>query len=939
MKLQQGIRKLILIQAGSHRFSVFPMDNPVSIYGRNNLGKSQSINALQFLLFNNSKDMDFGSYDSSQSKEFYFKSEYSMIIAEIMVQEGVFLIGAAGKGPLHQYEYEHFLIKTHFKKSDFFDDDQHLKAKDIFKNFEKNGHPVNFLNKDQLKLALTGNYHAANIKHDITLFPIREATDSRIKVFNQIFKNLLTMKKLSDREIKSLVLEVFSNVLANTKVDFMRVRAEAFREYDGLKHEVEMIKDNEGEIRKLQTDFSTMITSRESLSDIKSRLRHICEVRLTKIPDETEEVLAKKVELQNVLDNSKVIFDAIMSAQQDTTSCLTLIRKSIETLESHKNYFNLILSMNHNDHDLVIAKYQNSINSYSSKRSDLSRSIDTTQKVSTSVLRKNIQDQESRIEDLESELSRITNRDTWMDQLNYTAEEKQKLSKVLNPKFMNLSKSKMFSSSNLPNVFDKAFEIDGNQFISDEVSIDVSSIRSQSFKDEDPAEVQMQIEMAKARLDQLMTELNVASDLEAALASLATLDAQIKKESADLQTFESFIENLKTEPEMIARQSELEEELKSCKERLVAESERNHMIENQIRGCDEKIRSLRLESDSLRTIGHESFYRDPAAPFVDIDADDNILSNNDYIASLIDDGKQQYGRFKGSETAFNNSKERIFTRYTKHAAEQDDADIVRKLTEELDAMPEKINFLDKLHHEAVVKLASALNNLQKNYQRLESQINDFNRKVNSKKVSNLKSFKLRLLPNQKALDAIMTLMSSIEKDALDLFSSTSDKKMDLALSNDAINYLGDMVDELGGHSLTIAELFELGFEITDANDNTVTHTKIDGHVSNGTTMTIKALLNMNLMRFFFDNRVVVHLPFYVDEATNIDDTNRRSLNTTSFDLGFTPIYASVDPVITASYNINLEEAETEHGLIVPEECWIRIQDKPDVPAEDQLELI
>jgi hypothetical protein len=196
-----------------------------------------------------------------------------------------------------------------------------------------------------------------------------------------------------------------------------------------------------------------------------------------------------------------------------------------------------------------------------------------------------------------------------------------------------------------------------------------------------------------------------------------------------------------------------------------------------------------------------------------------------------------------------------------------------------------------------------------------------------------------LLPNQKALDAIATLMSSIESDGLDLFSQSSEKKMDMAVSNDAINYLSDMVKQLGGISLTLSELFELGFEIIDVNDVMSTYTSLDGHASNGTTMTMKALFNMNLIRFLYDNRQTIHLPFYVDEATNIDDSNRLSLIAMSHDLGFTPIFASVDPIITAKYNINLEEAVTDHGLLVPEEAWIRISDKEEVPAEDQLELM
>lgn len=941
MKLQQGIRRLILIQSGSHRFSVFPIDQPLSIYGRNNMGKSQSINALQFLMFRHAKMMDFGAYDNAQSKEFYFKTDYSMIVMEIMVNEGVFLIGAAGKGPLHQYEYEHFLIKTHYKKSDFFDGENHLKAKEVFSKFEKRGVPVQLLTREQLSQALTGNYHAAGIKHDITLVPIREATESRVTVFNQLFRNLLTMKKISDREIKSLVLEVFSNVLANIKVDFMQVKGEAFRSYDDACNEIQTIKENEEEILKLTAAYNKREDSRKHLVDIKTRLRQICQAKMESIPSQLADTNDAKVQKELLLSNSKPIFDKLLEEQQTFTIARSKVETFFEELNKQKDRFSLCMQMHDNDQQLYLAKLADSINDLHTERSILSQNIERSSRRTVSAVSNDISNQESRIADLENELERHLNQDSWMHELGYSNDQKQQLSRVLSPKFMSLPKSCiMAAAEKLPNVFDAAFEIDGNQFISDSLTLNISGIRGQVFKDANPEEISMQIESAKEYLDQLMAELNVATDVAAARESLLSIDASIKKETAEQRDFESYIQNLKEEPLNAERLDEYVEATAELKERLRNESDRNTQIKTEIEHLNEKLHELGLEMQTIRTVAALAFYRDPQIEFLESDLlDGNVNVDNDAIVAMRDEGESYYGKFRGSAQEFEYSRDRIFQRFSKHSAEQYDDKLVAKLNQELESIPEKETFLTKLHHEAIIKLASALNNLSKNYQRLEGQVSEFNRKINGKKVSNLKSFKLRLLPNQKALDAIATLMSSIESDGLDLFSQSSEKKMDMAVSNDAINYLSDMVKQLGGVSLTLSELFELGFEIIDVNDVMSTYTSLDGHASNGTTMTMKALFNMNLIRFLYDNRQTIHLPFYVDEATNIDDNNRLSLIAMSHDLGFTPIFASVDPIITAKYNINLEEAVTDHGLIVPEESWIRIADKEEAPAEDQLELM
>ncbi|MEG0869635.1 MAG: hypothetical protein RSG77_21720, partial [Hafnia sp.] len=848
---------------------------------------------------------------------------------------------AAGKGPLHQYEYEHFLIKTHFKKSDFFDGDKHLKAKDVFANFEQRGLNVNFLTREQMRLALTGSYHAAGIRHDITLIPIREATESRINVFNQIYKNLLTMRKISDRDIKSLVLEVFSNVLANTKVDFMKVKAEAFREHDSLKSEIININENEQEILKLTTAFQNRENSRKHLADIKTRLRQISDVRIQQIPTELADTNDAKHTRETLIRDSRKIFDSLLEQKDKYSIALSKVTSFFETLETQRNNFTLLMDSVNGEHDLLIAKFDNDINRLNTERSDLAKSIDRSARRSSGVISKEISAQESRIEDLEDELAQFLNQDTWMQEMGYTNEQRQQLSRVLNPKFMSLRKSCMVKSEKSTAVFDAAFEISGNQFLGDVMSLDISSIRGQSFKEVNTDEITLQIESAKEYLDQLKLELNVASDVEAANLRLSKLDTTIKKEIQARQEFEAYVQNLTEEATKAENLAEYTEAVDELKIRLSNESDRNLQTQKEIDHLAEKLKQLGLELQNLKSIGNHTFFRDSAIEFLnEILVNDSQATDNDYITALIEEGNSLYGRFKGSESEFGYSKERVFTRYSKHAAEQDDAEIVRKLNEELESLPEKESFLGKLHHEAIVKLASALNNLNKNYLRLEGQINDFNRKINGKKVSNLRSFKLKLLPNQKALDAISTLMSSIEDDGLDLFSTSSDKKMDAAISNDAINYLGTMVTELGGVSLTLSELFELGFEIVDVNNVMSTYTSLDGHASNGTTMTMKALFNMNLIRFLFDSRhQTIHLPFYIDEASNIDDHNRLSLIAMSHDLGFTPIFASVDPIITAKYNINLEEAVTEHGLIVPEESWIRISEKTEPLHEDQLELI
>ena len=86
------------------------------------------------------------------------------------------------------------------------------------------------------------------------------------------------------------------------------------------------------------------------------------------------------------------------------------------------------------------------------------------------------------------------------------------------------------------------------------------------------------------------------------------------------------------------------------------------------------------------------------------------------------------------------------------------------------------------------------------------------------------------------------------------------------------------------------------------------HTDIDGAASNGTTMTIKALTNMYLLLHLMDREQAgrIRLPYYLDEAADIDERNQQALIETSLQLGFVPILASVKPQVSAHVAIDLE---------------------------------
>lgn len=94
-----GIRRFALLNTAGYSLGLFPLEHPLSVYGANNLGKSASINALQFPILARMSDMSFGKYSLEQSRRFYFASDTSYILCELSLPHGPHVIGVVGRGP------------------------------------------------------------------------------------------------------------------------------------------------------------------------------------------------------------------------------------------------------------------------------------------------------------------------------------------------------------------------------------------------------------------------------------------------------------------------------------------------------------------------------------------------------------------------------------------------------------------------------------------------------------------------------------------------------------------------------------------------------------------------------------------------------------------------------------------------------------------------
>ncbi|MDO8697929.1 MAG: chromosome partitioning protein ParA, partial [Pseudomonas sp.] len=185
--------------------------------------------------------------------------------------------------------------------------------------------------------------------------------------------------------------------------------------------------------------------------------------------------------------------------------------------------------------------------------------------------------------------------------------------------------------------------------------------------------------------------------------------------------------------------------------------------------------------------------------------------------------------------------------------------------------------------------------------------------------------------NKDALKHIDQIIHSAgqyeEGETLSVFDLTQSAEQD-SRNEEAKEYLARLV-AANHNQLGLKDLFELAFEITKVGGAPVVHTDIDGAASNGTTMTIKALTNMYLLLHLMDRERAgqIRLPYYLDEAADIDERNQQALLETSLQLGFVPILASVKPQVSAHVAIDLEGGSGPQGIYLDEADWKYIRQR------------
>ena len=873
-----GPQRLILIRSGRYEYAEVELAGALQIVGPNNTGKTTLINTLQFLYIDDRRHMDFGSYTSEQTREFYFPDQYSYILFECLGATCQCVIGWRGHSKTSCGDPERFFHAGPFAASDFLGEKNQVREpRDVNARLALKEFRVIKSAQEQKELLLPA---ASGDGRGLGIVALRNP--DKYHHFRETLKNLLMLSAITQEQMRDRLL-----MLADIPPDRVAIDAREFQDYDILenqKKQLKRFKDNKDLVERLVSRFNEREVARGELVWRWTDLR----AKRQKFEKEHEERLAKLRE-ERLAQEKKV---------KELEAELTDRRNDVTTFSEQKGQ--------------LIAPLKN----IEAQDREFKGFLEDLERAELANLKQEVRALETRLASTEGEPrekakqkvdffgERVSDKERTIkhfDHLAVTALRKHFSDDKLNTIFRVLNHDLL----SVP-VGKDGFDVSCQEELLGVLRGLLARMKYGVYRDAnvsftlpktgEPMAGLENLDTAREQLADYKDTLKRWKDILAAIEQREKLEAQLKakREEIDGKTgkdgevlvegkakrlfrFETYQQAKANEPHLRAELKKIEGCITAANERIGKLTTQYKVAEKAKTNTESSIR--KQEDDFNKVMGNFSeciFPEFSTKPRVadgipdDFDAAIALFVRQqekqsklcDEIASLLAETERWFGdEFRG----------------------QDERDTVSLLQAELESLTEKENALVKLWETHVAALKGTFDSVLRGLGHVASAASDINRAFAKVQVSNLKAVKLEVVEHGDLVSWIKRLAAFEPGGLFD-----SDPQQESAITNFRRKIQDNPV-------IRFADLFTLGFTITGADDQRHTYHDFRQIESHGTTITIKVLFNLLLLRDQL-RRDDCAVPFFLDEIQTLDPANRHAILRMARQLGFIAITAAPEPV-------------------------------------------
>jgi energy-coupling factor transporter ATP-binding protein EcfA2 len=863
-----GPLKIILINAGKYDFAEVDLDGTLQIVGPNNTGKTTLINTLQFLYINDQREMDFGSYTKEQTRDFYFRSQYSYILFECLSNQGRCVFGWRGQSKASGGDPERFVYQGAYAADDFFDErGQVREARDVNARLALRQYQAIRTQQQHRELLL--NPSGAE-SPGLGIVVLRD--HDKYHHFRETLKNLLSLSTITQDQMRDRLL-----MLADISPEAVALDARQLfgEDYDLIRRRRESLlrfKSESGRVATLVERHAERETVRGEMiyrwSDLRSRKAAFEEEHTRRLERLRQAVAAAE-------ERIRLVGDELQDRRADQARFSEergALRQQLDALQRQgAEFLGFVEGLERTGLEQLgrdLQALERQISEGESENGDKAR-----QKVA--VYSEQVRQREGMLRDF--------------DHLAVT---------VLRKRFRDEELDRLFSVLN--------FELleqhigDGGLSIRDESRLEtvfrtiLARTTTQGYQDDAVAlkfragrrSISELADVATVR-ERLMDDQETLARWRRILESIERREALQRELSAKRQAHEAKSRTMFRWEEYrkaVAEQPRIEAELSRIDEALAAAGASVQKLEAQLRQIEEDHRELKgsiikAEDDYGAVMGQFDACRFPefaarAQAVPDIPAD--------FGAAIA-----LYQRAQDREESVSEAVADLLRDVELHLGEeyvgQDETETVRNVQAELEALPEKEEALARDWNAHIHGLKGAFDHVLKELSELQSAADQLNRQFSRVQVSNLKALRIEA---QEQSDVVTWVRRLAEMEQPSLFDEGT--ALEPTLRNFRTKLESTPV-------IRYSQLFTLRFTVV-GDDEVARHYQDFRQIeSHGTTITIKVLFNLLVLKSLLrkDDCVV---PFFLDEIQALDPANRHAILTTARKLGFVAITAAPESV-------------------------------------------
>ncbi len=876
-----GPTRLVLINSGPYDYADVDLTRSGHLVGENNVGKTSLISVLQFLYLADQQQMRFAE-PMDITREFYFPSERSFIVFELNTPEGTQCLLIQGLGPAQQHDYARWIYQGPFERARYLEGKRVRNPKEIVSELAAVA-DARRVKPTELRQALTGKRRRDGLPL-LGIVPVRQAGD--YEQFVGVFRNLIHLDRVRQHELKQLVIEISRGEIRSTEINLLNEYGPLFEGIRRDTNSLEAFEHVKVSIEEALDADAYRVRCRERIGSMwrhyVSQQHDAIEILGEGLAQAEREKQDLESEAGDITQEDQRLNEAIREVDREIGGLKSLIeqlnREEKELVDRDEAFERQALTVAEGEHDRVKARLHRAVAQDSVER--VERRLE-----SACSERERLEWQWQNLETLVA---------TWLLR-HYDASTLEGLFGVLNPALLGqqfaddgvVIRDEAALHRHVETLLERIHE---RRYRDESISIslnDLPDAQLGSYLDE---------KAMRQRLDDLesaITEDQVALEAARERESLIKEDERLKREiktiREQLAAFES-LQRMRRSAEdegWVARKDDLEavreqleherKELEERRRRHAARQRENYDETKRLTDDRDEIERRHRELFERVNEHPERFDREGTLPErLPISVQETareieqILNEEEECSRRVRDALQRIGSQPHQSRLMGDGSE---------------AERLIQLRERLEAADEERQALQKRWAGLLKGLSQAAAQLIDGLDVLDRQCHGLNRKISQLAISNLQGLSVRIDRVREIRDQLLALKEQGSTQPELGLGEASDVDMEAARAH---------VDKALRERplIRLSDAFELAFDVIQPDGKKRSYGQLNKIQSDGTTVTIKVVMNLLMMRGLMDSRQTVNIPFYLDEVGKLSPNNVQSVVTLARSQDFVPILAS-----------------------------------------------